>query len=75
MQMFKLQPKLAWFTNKGTEQFLHKLYMHDGIKSMILSIKTPYKACVSIKDVNRGAQKMFNGKAVDAILMTSELLK
>ena len=33
---------------------------------MTLSIETPYKACVSIKDVNRGEKYISNGKAADA---------
>ena len=54
-QMFKLQPKLAWrrlkgkkediigeFTNEEMEQYVCKLYMHDGIMPMTLNIETPY---------------------------------
>ena len=57
------------------EQYVRKIYMHDRIVPMTLRIETPYKACVSIKDVNRGAKKMSNGKAADATIMTNELLK
>ena len=52
---------------------MHKLYMHDRIMPMTLSIEIPYKACVSIKDVNRGAKRMSNGNAMDATLVTYEL--
>ena len=57
------------------EQYVRKLYMHDMIMPMTLSIETPYKACVSIKDVNRGAKTMSNRKAAYASVMTNELLK
>ena len=55
------------------EQYVRKIYMHDKIMPMTLSIETPYKACVSIEDVNREAKNMSNGKLADATLMTSEI--
>ena len=76
MQMFKLQLILEWrqlkrkkeyiigkFTNEEIEQYVSKLYMHDTIMPITLSIETPYKACVSIEVVNQGVKKMSNGKS------------
>ena len=53
------------------KQCLHKLYMHDGFNAYDMG--TPYNTCVFIEDANR--KTMSNGKAADAILMTSGLLK
>ena len=87
-KMFELQPKLTWrqlkgkkediigrFVNKEMEQYLHKLYMQYEIMPMTLSMETPFNACVFIEDFNRVAKNMSNGKAMDATLMASELLK
>ena len=82
-QMFKLQPKLAWRYSRAKrkilllyeemEEYVHKLYMHDGIMPMTLGIEIPFNACVSIKDVYRGAKRTSNGNATDATLVTNEL--
>ena len=37
------------------------------------SFGTLYKACVSIEDDNRGAEKMLNNKVADVTLMISTL--
>ena len=39
------------------QQYVHKLYMHNGIMLMALNIETPYIACMAIKYVNQGAKK------------------
>ena len=71
----KKEDIIGEFTNEEMEQYVCKLYMHDGIMPMTLNIETPYQACVSIEGVNRGAKQMSNGKSTYATLMTSELLK
>ena len=57
------------------EQYVRRLYMHDTIMPMTLSMETPFNACVFIEDFNRVAKNMSNGKAMDATLMASERLK
>mgnify|MGYP006997905514 FL=1 len=55
IKMVKLQPKLVWrqlkhkkediigeSTDEEMEQYVCKLYMHDGIMPMTLNIETPY---------------------------------
>ena len=51
---------------KEMEHYVYKHYMHDRIMrhAYELSIETPYMACVSIDDVNRGAKKMLNGQVL-----------
>ena len=54
-QLFKLQSKLAWrqlkgkkgyiignFINEKKQQYVHNLYMHNGIMLMTLNIETSY---------------------------------
>ena len=53
------------------EQYVRKLYMHDGKMPMTTSMDTPYKVCVSIEDIDSGAKKMPG----NATLMKSEDLK
>ena len=56
-------------------RYVHKLYMHDGIMSMELSMETPYNVCMSIEYLNRGANTMSNCKVEDETLTTSEIVK
>ena len=37
------------FTNEEMEQYVHKLYMHDGFNAC--DMETPYNTCVFIEDV------------------------
>ena len=44
------------------ELYVHKLYMHDGTMPMTSSIETPFKACVTIEDVNRVEKRCLMAK-------------
>ena len=86
--MFRLKPKLAWgqlkgkkvdvkgdFTNKEMQEYVQKLYMHDGIAPMVENIDVPTVTCVNLEDVNKGTKKMASGKVADVTSLTSELFK
>ena len=60
--MFKLKTTLAWrqlkgkkeyvigkFMDEEMEQYVHKLYMRDGIMPMTLSIETTYTTCIYLR--------------------------
>ena len=49
--------------------------MHEGVAPMVENIETPCKTCIDLENINKGTEKIANGKAIDVTLITNELLK
>ena len=57
------------FINEEIEQYIHKFYMRDVMMLMALSMEMTYNTCVFMKDVNKEAKILANGKTIDATFL------
>ena len=76
--LFKCQSKLARrqlkgkkeyikseFTNDEMLEYVQRLYMHEGVASIVENIEEPHDTCIDIEDINKGSEN----------IATSELFK